>query len=88
MEDSPQKIHHKEDSPRNECDREFECNLRTNVCNSADVEYSPHNGDRLGSGGGSGELGLGRLKSGGLGSGELGRGIGVGRVPNSLNSTF
>ena len=57
MEDSPQKIRHKEDSPHNECNREFECNRRTNVCNSADVEDSPHNGDRLGWGVGSGELG-------------------------------
>ena len=35
-----------------ECDREFERKRRTNVCNSADVEDSPHNSDRLGSGGG------------------------------------
>ena len=55
MEDSPQKICHKEDSPHNECDREFERKRPTNVCNSADVEDSPHNDDRLGSGG----LGLG-----------------------------
>ena len=53
-----------------ECDREFERKDRTNVCNSADVEDSPHNRDRLGSGVGSGGLGLGRLRSG---SGELGR---------------
>ena len=54
MEDSPQKIRHKEDSAHNECDREFERKRRTNVCNSADVEDSSHNGDRLGSGGGGG----------------------------------
>ena len=34
-----------------ECDREFERKRRTNVCNSADVEDSPHNGNRLESGG-------------------------------------
>ena len=75
MEDSPQKIRHKEDSPHNECDREFERKRPTNVCNSADVEDSPHNGDRLGSVG----LGLGGLRSGswvGLG----GRMVGVDRV--------
>ena len=44
-----------------ECDRQFERKRRTNVCNSADAEDSPHNGDR------SGGLGLG-----GLGWGELG----------------
>ena len=32
-----------------ECDREFERKRRTNVCNSADVEDSPHNGNKLGS---------------------------------------
>ena len=53
---SPQKIRHKEDLPHNECDREFERNRRTNVCNSADVEDSQHNGDRLG---GLGGVGLG-----------------------------
>ena len=75
MEDSPQKIRHKEDSPHNERDREFERKHSTNVCNSADVEDSPHNGDRLGSVG----LGLGGLRSGswvGLG----GRMVGVDRV--------
>ena len=41
-----------EDSPHNKCDREFERKRRTNVCNSVDVEDSPHNSDRLGSGGG------------------------------------
>ena len=61
MEDLPQKIRHKEDSPHNECDREFESKRRTNVCNSADVEDSPHNGDRFGVGGGSAGLRLGRL---------------------------
>ena len=77
MEDSPQKIRHKKDSPHNECDREFERNHRTNVYNSADVEDSPHNGDGLGWGVGSGELGgsgLGGLKSGGVGV----DGVGVG----------
>ena len=54
MEDSPQKIRHKEDSPHNEWDREFERKRRTNVCDSADVEDSPHNGVRLGLGGGLG----------------------------------
>ena len=47
------------------CDREFEHKRQTNVCNSADVEDSPHNDNRLGS------RGLGRdgcsLSSGGLG---------------------
>ena len=76
MEDSPQKICHKEDSPHNECDQEFEHKRQTNVCNSADVEDSPHNNDRLGSGGG---LGLGGLR---LGSwvGGLGSEVGVGGV--------
>ena len=55
MEDSPQKIRHEEDSPHNKCDREFERKHRTNVCNSADVEDSPHNDDRLES------RGLGRV---------------------------
>ena len=58
MEDSPQKIRHKEDSPHNECDQEFEHKRRTNICNSADVEDSPHNDDRLGSEGGVGVKGL------------------------------
>ena len=61
MEDSPQKIRHKEDSPHNgwtyKCDREFESKRRTSVCNSADVDDSPRNDDRLGSGGGLGGLG-------------------------------
>ena len=48
-EDSPQTD--KEDLPHNKCDREFERKRRTNVCNSADVEDLPHNGDRLGLGG-------------------------------------
>ena len=90
MEDLPQKIRHKQDSPHNECDREFESNRRTNVCNSADVEDSPHNGDRLGLGEGGwvgrvgvrevevGGVGVGGLWSGGLRLGELGQGIGVG----------
>ena len=89
MEDSPQKIRHKEDSPHNKCDQEFERNRRTNICNSANVEDSPHNGDRLGLGGGSGELGgvgfreveVGGVGVRGLWSGELGRGIGVGGFP-------
>ena len=59
MEDSPQKICHKEDSPHNECDREFERKRPTNVCNSADVEDSPHNGDKLRSGGVLGQEGWG-----------------------------
>ena len=77
MEDSPQKIRHKEDSPHNECDREFERKRPTNVRNSADVEDSPHNGDTLGSGGGVGSGGLGGLR---LGSwvGPGGRRVGVG----------
>ena len=71
MEDSPQKIRHTTGETY-ECDREFERNKgRTNVCNSADVEDKPHNGNRLG---------LGRLRSGGLGSGGWGRGAGVGGV--------
>ena len=83
MEDSPQKIHHTMGETY-ECDREFERKRRTNVCNSADVEDSPHNGVRLGSGG----LELGGLRSGGGldrggwgfgvgGFGRLGSGIGV-----------
>ena len=76
-EDSPQKIRHKEDSPHNKCDREFERKRPTNVCNSADVENSPHNGDRLGSGGGSRELGLGGFRSGSW-VGPGGRRVGVG----------
>ena len=51
------------------CDREFERKRRTNVCNSADVEDSPHNGVRLG---------LGRLRWGGFGPGGLGLVMGVG----------
>ena len=65
------------DSPHNECDREFERNRRTNVCNSADAEDLPHNGDRLGWGVGSGELGGGwirGLKSGGWGQWSWGWG--------------
>ena len=91
MEDSPQKIRHKEDSPHNECDREFERKRRTNVCSSANVENMPRNGDKLG---------LGGVGIGGLRSGELGQGIGVGgfsTLPNpprpqlpqpNPNSTF
>ena len=74
-EDSPQKIRHTTGETY-ECDREFERKGRTNVCNSADVEDKPHNGDRLGSGGGSG--GLGRLRSGGVGVGRLWSGGRVG----------
>ena len=82
-EDSPHGRFATEDSPHNKCDREFERNRRTNVCNSADVEDSPHNGDRLGWGVGLGELGglrLGGLKSGSmeLGSVGWGQGFGVG----------
>ena len=78
MEDSPQKIRHTTGETY-ECDREFERKHRTNVCNSADVEDSPHIGDRLGSGGvGSGGLGLGGLRSGRVASGELGLGGGLG----------
>ena len=91
MEDSPQKIRHRRFATKKirhttgetyECDREFERKRRTNVCNSADVADSPHNDDRLGSGRGvgSGELGLGGLRSRGLGRG-VGPG-GLGRVGN------
>ena len=73
MEDLPQKIRHKEDSPHNECDREFERKRLTNICNSVDVEDLPHNGDGLGSGG----LGLGGLRSGSW-VGPGGRRVGVG----------
>ena len=59
------KIRHKEDSPLNECDREFDRKRRTNVCNNADVEDSPHNDDRLGLGGWVKRVGVSRL--GGLG---------------------
>ena len=86
MEDSPQKIRHKDSTGETyECDREFERKRRTNVCNSADVEDSPHNGDRLGSRGGvgSGGLGLGGLRSRGLGRGVRVGGLGSGRVGNS-----
>ena len=62
-EDSPHGRFATEDSPHNECDREFERKRRTNVCNSHDVEDLPHNGDRLGSGG----------RGWGVGSGGLGR---------------
>ena len=62
-----------------ECAREFERKRRTNVCNSADVEDSPQNGDRLGSGGlGPGGLGRG---SEGVGVGELGSGVGLYVLP-------
>ena len=89
-EDSPHgrfvtwKIRHKKDSPHNECDREFERKRQTNVCNSADVEDLPHNGDRLKSGGGGrvevevGELGWAggrRVGVGGLGLGGSGSGL-------------
>ena len=50
MEDLPQKIRHTKGETY-ECDREFELKRRTNVCNGADVEDSPHNSDRLESGG-------------------------------------
>ena len=49
MEDLPQKIRHAT-SETYECDQEFKRKRRTNVCNSADAEDSPHNGDRLGLG--------------------------------------
>ena len=52
------KIHHTTGETY-EYDQEFERKRRTNVCNSADVEDSPHNGDRLGSGGGLGREGWG-----------------------------
>ena len=71
-----------------ECDRELERKSRTegqtNVCNSADVEDSPHNGDRLVSGG----LELEDLRSGGrgVGSGRLGSGSwGRTPIPSDLN---
>ena len=51
------------DSPHTECDGEFERKHRTNNRNDADVEDSPYNDDRLGSGG----LGLEGLKLKGLG---------------------
>ena len=61
MEDPPQKICHTTGETYI-CDQEFERKRRTNVCNRADVEDSPHNGDRLGSRG----VGSGGLRSGGL----------------------
>ena len=74
-----------EDSPHNECDREFERKRRTNVCNSADVEDSPHNNDRLGSGGVESEgLGLGGLRSGAWARGVGVRGIGSKVGPGGL----
>ena len=53
------------------CDREYEHKRRTNVCNSADVEDSPRNDDRLGWGGWVGRVGVKELR---LGSGVWGRG--------------
>ena len=50
MEDFSQKIRHTTGDTY-KCDQEFERKRRTNVCNSANVKDSPHNGDRLGSGG-------------------------------------
>ena len=88
MEDSPQKIRHTTGETY-ECDQKFERKRRTNVCNSADVEDSPHNGNRLGSGG-LGWLGLGGLKSrgwvGGLGQGVGLRGWGRGSWAGGLGS--
>ena len=72
MEDSSQKIHHTT-SETYKCDREFKTKRQTNVCNSADVEDSPRNDDRLGAGG-LGGLGLRGLRSGG---GGWCRGVGV-----------
>ena len=75
------KIRHKEDSPHNgwtyKCDREFESKRRTNVCNSADVDDSPRNDDRLG----SGRVGLRGLRLGG------GGGVGGGQSPDPPTST-
>ena len=58
-----------------ECDGEFERKRRTNVCNSADVEDSPHDGDRLRSEGWVG-VGCGVEVGGGWGQGSWGRGVG------------
>ena len=88
-EDSPQRRYRLTTGETYECDREFERKRRTNVCNSADVEDSPHNGNRLG---------LGGLKSRGWvggfdrGVGPRGWGGGVGNPyppaqPNSPTST-
>ena len=65
---------------------EFERKRRTNVCNSADEEDSPHNRDRLGSGklgwvGGG--VGLGGLRSRGLDRRVGPGGFGVGGVRNT-----
>ena len=78
MKDSPQKIRHTTGETY-ECDREFERKRRANVCNNANVEDSPHNGDRLGSGGRGGwvgRVGVRGVEGGGLGSGGWSRGVG------------
>ena len=62
-EDAPQKICHTTGETY-ECDGEFERKRRTNVCNSADVEDSPHNGDRLGSRGGESWVGMVGVRGG------------------------
>ena len=80
------KIHHKEDSPHIECDREFERKRQTNVCNSANVEDSPHNDNRLGSGGWVRKVE--GVEVGGLGQGGWGRGVGGVEVVASNFATW
>ena len=57
------------------CDREFESKRRTNVCNSADVDDSPRNDDRLGRGGWEGWVKGFEVGVEGLGSGVWSRGF-------------
>ena len=83
------KIRHKEDSTHNECDQEFECNRWTNICNSADVEDSPHNGD-FGVGVGSGELGgvgVGGVEVGDVRLGDWGWGFPIFPTPPDPHSS-
>ena len=70
MQDSPQRRFATQGVRHTNVTREFERKRRTNVCNSADVEDSPHNNDRLRSGR-DGWMGVGVR---GLGSRELGGG--------------
>ena len=61
-----------------ECEREFERKRRTNVCNRADVEDSPHSGDRLGSGDWVERVGVRGIEVGGLRLGSGGLRLGSG----------
>ena len=93
MEDSPQEIHHKEDSPHNKYDREFERKRRTNFATVPmwKIRHTTVKGwgrvgrvgvrrvevGVVGSGGWAGEFGVGGLR---LGSGGWGRGLGLGNL--------